>query len=274
MFYTLTLLSLFSVISYCKTCLEITADSEDKYIKELSKDVEFDDKCLKDLMVKQWWQASIELSTFAIQKDQQIDPSFKAEALNTKKKVEKLISLIENQGKINTVSPAFQWAQSPDTVFIEVKFSHRWDYPGCLEVSDPEVSIKEDRITFTGMCSRSNQRIKIALDLELYNKIVPEASTYSMKSGGRLNFTLKKYEVEAWAKPNKGKKLSNATVWWEMRDKYRKEMNALTGEEDDEDYKKPKKTGLEDLMDNPNVVIKDSYVDGKKIDNTKEKQDL
>jgi hypothetical protein len=30
------------------------------------------------------------------------------------------------------MQPAFRWAQSKDTVFIEIKFSHRMDSPGIL----------------------------------------------------------------------------------------------------------------------------------------------
>ena len=31
-----------------------------------------------------------------------------------------------------TVSPAFKWAQSLEDVFLEIKFAHRHDSPGCL----------------------------------------------------------------------------------------------------------------------------------------------
>lgn len=162
-------------------------------------------------------------------------------------------------------------------MFLDIKFSHKLDYPGCLEVAEPEVSIQEDRLLFTGLCSRSNQRIKISLDLELHNKIVPESSTYNLNSAGRLQVTLKKVENEAWPKPNKGKKLNNVHTWWEMREKFKKQMNELTGETDDDEInpkKKKTKSGLEDLIDNPNVVIKDSYIDGQKIDNSKDRNDL
>ena len=32
------------------------------------------------------------------------------------------------------VSPAIQWAQSMEHVYIQIKFSHRHDSPGCLEL--------------------------------------------------------------------------------------------------------------------------------------------
>lgn len=62
-------------------------------------------------------------------------------------------------------------------------------------------------------------------------------------------------------------------TWWELREKYKKEMKEFTGEENEDDPPKPEpKTGLEDLMDNPNVTIKDSYVNGKKIDNSADRE--
>ncbi len=52
-------------------------------------------------------------------------------------------------------------------------------------------------------------------------------------------------------------------------------MTTLLGEDGedeadlfDDSSKKKDGSGLEDLMNNPNVKIKDSYVNGKKMDNT------
>ncbi len=58
-----------------------------------------------------------------------------------------------------------------------------------------------------------------------------------------------------------------------MKERYHKDMVALLGDdaEDadlfDDDTKKKGGSGLDDLINNPNVKIKDSYIDGKKIDN-------
>jgi hypothetical protein len=40
------------------------------------------------------------------------------------------------KSEVVTLSPAFRWAQSLDTVYIEVKFSTRLDSPACVDVFD------------------------------------------------------------------------------------------------------------------------------------------
>jgi hypothetical protein len=92
-----------------------------------------------------------------------------------------------------------------------------------------------------------------------------------------MSLTLAKADAPvAWEKLQKGKKLTNAGIWWDMKKRYHKDMNKLLGEdaEDDDlfddDEKKPDSSGLDDLVNNPNVKIKDSYVNGRKIDNTNE----
>ncbi len=35
--------------------------------------------------------------------------------------------------------PAFRWAQSLTTIYLEVKFAHRFDSPGSNEVNTPDV---------------------------------------------------------------------------------------------------------------------------------------
>lgn len=34
------------------------------------------------------------------------------------------------------VPPAFQWAQSPVEVFLNIKFAYRWSSPGKVDASD------------------------------------------------------------------------------------------------------------------------------------------
>ncbi len=136
-------------------------------------------------------------------------------------------------------------------------------------MKNESVEFKEDRLTFVGFCTQSNTKIKFSLDFETFEKIIPEASTYALTSVGRLTITLQKASESAWTRPMKGKKPNNMHTWWEMRERYSKEMNKLTGEEDEVEEKKG--SGIEDLVNNPNVVIKDSTINGRRIDNTYER---
>jgi hypothetical protein len=42
---------------------------------------------------------------------------------------------------VQKITPAFQWAQSLDHVFLNVKFATRMDSPGCLDTFDRNISI-------------------------------------------------------------------------------------------------------------------------------------
>lgn len=127
-----------------------------------------------------------------------------------------------------------QWAQSPLKVFIEVKFAHRFDSPGCLEVQDSKVTFEANRVQFTGVCSQSGHKIQYLLDFETSEAIVPTASTYSFASVGRLSITLEKQTEGYWTAPMKGKRPNNLQVWWEMKERYRKEMRRLEPDEEQE----------------------------------------
>ena len=44
--------------------------------------------------------------------------------------IDNLISLNKKKQK---VSPVFKWGQSNEEIFMEIKLSHRFDSPGCIE---------------------------------------------------------------------------------------------------------------------------------------------
>lgn len=47
--------------------------------------------------------------------------------------IKELDKLMAKTRKKQTLVPVFRWAQSNSEVFIEVKLSHRFDSPGCLD---------------------------------------------------------------------------------------------------------------------------------------------
>ena len=69
------------------------------------------------------------------------------------------------------IFPASQWAQSLDNIFIEIKFAHRHDSPGCLEVEDKKIDLKEDSLSFSGTCSLGDDHIRIDYNINFAKKI-------------------------------------------------------------------------------------------------------
>ena len=49
-------------------------------------------------------------------------------------------------------SPAFQWAQSLDNVFLSIKLATRHDTPGCLDIFEPNITLDSNRFNMTVFC--------------------------------------------------------------------------------------------------------------------------
>jgi len=76
-----------------------------------------------------------------------------------------------SESEYQDVFPASRWAQNMDEVFIEVKFAHRHDSPGCLEMKNLKVELKEKNIKLIGYCVLGEVPIKMNFNIKLFNKI-------------------------------------------------------------------------------------------------------
>ena len=160
------------------------------------------------------------------------------------------------------IFPASQWAQSLDNIYIEIKFAHRHDSPGCLEVEDKKIDLKEDSLSFTGTCSLGDDHIRIEYNVNFAKKINVALSTNELGAVGRYRFTLKKAERGFWEKLLKdGEEMhSNMRIWYEMKEKYQDELMGYEKDEDEESDK-----------DNNKEKENDKDDDAKPEDNKKEK---
>ena len=85
------------------------------------------------------------------------------------------------------VSPAFQWAQSLSYIFIEVKFAHRHDSPGCLEINDLKVDINGNHFYLSGYCVIGDIPIKFELNFDTFSSFDKEGNEtgiYKFDSNG------------------------------------------------------------------------------------------
>ena len=123
------------------------------------------------------------------------------------------------------VSPAFKWAQSLDDIFIEIKFAHRHDSPGCLEIKDMNVDIKNDSVKFEGYCVLGDVPIKIDFKIDTFKSLNVTECSHGASSVGRYQITLKKGEKSFWKKLLKDDSPvpPNMRVWFEMKEKYQEE---------------------------------------------------
>ena len=150
-----------------------------------------------------------------------------------------------SETQYQTVFPASKWAQSMDEVFIEVKFAHRHDSPGCLEMKNLKVELKERSVKLIGYCVLGDVPIKMDFDIKLWNKINVKESKHFESSVGRYQFNLVKKKKDNYWKKLMDEKMtipSNMRVWFEMKEKYQEQLEKYENDELDESIKEMMET--------------------------------
>lgn len=129
------------------------------------------------------------------------------------------------------IEPALQWAQSPDSIYINVKFAHKIDAPACIDVVDAKHELHSNRIVVTAACSKTQAGKHYKLDLLLFSEIAPEQSNWTLTSVGRGSFQLKKLVPQVkWDRLLASRdKPKNVHLWWAMQDKFEDAMSLLEG---------------------------------------------
>lgn len=119
---------------------------------------------------------------------------------NLQNKLDSLKNVVRSYEKnIQIVSPALRWAQSKDFITMEIKFSHRFDSPGCLELENLETNISYDKILhFSGFCFLGDVPIKFEMNLKLFEEINRLQSSFSAISVGKYMINLRKKKSEKW----------------------------------------------------------------------------
>ena len=68
-------------------------------------------------------------------------------------------------GGMNRIAPAFEWAQSPDSVVLNVKFAHKLDTPATLGCESDTVKMEPKRLVFSAKCPTKRKIFDLKLDL-------------------------------------------------------------------------------------------------------------
>ena len=137
-----------------------------------------------------------------------------------------------------TKPPAFQWAQSLNKVFIEIKYSSSFTSPGCLEVSNFRLSVKDNnKMTFQAKCFvDSEQLIQFELVIELFGNVENINIVNDKESGSKYLVILNKKADVFWERLLKGsEKEFNMKEWFEMKIKYKDELKNFYQEEEEEE---------------------------------------
>ena len=90
------------------------------------------------------------------------------------------------------VQTPVQWAQSLSYVFIEVRYAHRHDAPGCTRIEDENIEIEQREIRLSLLCIEANSKVKYHLKLTLWDQIDVNESRHEYQAVGKHHFTLRK----------------------------------------------------------------------------------
>jgi len=150
------------------------------------------------------------------------------------------------QSKV-TITPAFEWCQSATHIYINVKFAHKLDAPATLNVEAESVALEESKVRLLASSSKGSLK-SFVLEFPLFAHIVPQNSSYSMASVGRMSLVLAKAASPSkWPRLvpksfNAQKVLGKAVLhfWHDLHRNYVSELELLDDEEDDEDDRKAK----------------------------------
>lgn len=206
-------------------------DKEDDLIQSITSEFESlkteSTNCIKQLLLSGNFKALESYATLL--NDNNV--KFKEDLQNSINNIETQLDDIANKFRFDEndyqkVVPSLRWAQSLKNVFIQIKFSHRFDAPGCTEVENIKTTIEESQIALVGECVLSDIPIQFVLNLPLIDSIDKSQSLFVHKSSGPY-FELLKREPKYWAniisEENK-KNFNQITIWYEMKEKYANEL--------------------------------------------------
>lgn len=173
-----------------------------------------------------WWELSKKLIIKTHEQGIDLSPIVRSAELSIRRELDELSRLLNKKHSVvATLSPAFQWAQSSDHIYLNIKFTYRWNAPGALKIENETVSIQNNTFFFSATGSHSQEKKKYVLNLELFDEIDSDLSEWSFGSVGKLSCTLvKKRPNTIWPRLLKDQKLKipNMHIWWEMKEKYEK----------------------------------------------------
>lgn len=179
-----------------------------------------------------------------------------------------------------TATPLFRWAQSMEKIFVEIKFSFKWDYPGCsIENSIEIVTAKsnEQNIIISAKCELSDIPVLFNLDLPLLKLINAEKSEFKLINQ-IYYFELIKKEREYWPSlVTEEKKIDypQMSIWYEMKSKYESELKEYEKEEEDKSYEEIERELKEQMrQEKKNKTNKKKKQKQKKTKNKSTKSDL
>jgi hypothetical protein len=130
--------------------------------------------------------------------------------------------------KPQRVPPAFQWTQNDTAVFIQLKYSRRFNAPGAVDVENFNCTFTNESLAFSAIGGHSGKRFEYALNLDFFDEIAPEQSSWNIGSVGKVLLTIVKRHVSKWPRLLlTNVKIDNMHFWYDFGEKMEASLKPL-----------------------------------------------
>jgi hypothetical protein len=120
---------------------------------------------------KGWWAVAEEVIVLGNEKGMEFESEVDMQQRLLKQKMDKLKATAKQTvASNNYITPAFQWAQSKDHLFFEVKFAHKMDAPSYSHAKIDNVTFTYETMNLTA----SGRDKNFKLNLHFLKAIAPE----------------------------------------------------------------------------------------------------
>lgn len=184
---------------------------------------------IEEIVTKQYFEAASELIRRAHVEGVDVSVPIRNAVSQTRSKLDMLVKLLDPEfSRPQKVPPAFQWTQNDSAIFIQLKYSRRFNAPGAVDVDDFNCTFGNSSLLFSAIGGHSGKRFEYALNLDFFDLINPERSSWNIGSVGKVLLTISKLSVSKWPRLLvSNQKIDNMHYWYDFGDQMESSMKAL-----------------------------------------------
>ena len=185
---------------------------------------------IESIVNRQWFEAAGELIRKSHETHIDISAPIRAGAQAVRARIDELVKLLDpDYSKPHRMNPAFQWTQNDTSVFIQLKYSRRFNAPGSVDVTDFNCTFTDTSMIFSAIGGHSGKMFEYVLDLDFFDSIDPVFSKWMEGSVGKVSLTIQKARASKWPRLllDKSLRIDNMHYWFDFGEKQESILNAM-----------------------------------------------
>ena len=185
---------------------------------------------IEKIVLRQWFEAAGELIRKSHESDIDISAPIRSGAQEVRTRIDELVKLLDpDYSKPQRVNPAFQWTQNDTAVFIQLKYSRRFNAPGSVDVTGFNCTFTDSMMLFSAIGGHSGKMFEYVLELDFFDSIDSSMSRWSEGSVGKVSLTIMKVRSGKWPRllllPTL--KIDNMHYWYDFGEKQDYILNSM-----------------------------------------------